>query len=112
MALKPLRFAAGTRDYLSTLAPGPRKAIRQALRLIQADPRHPDLDLRLLAKQGPTRFFRARVLRHYRIVFSPTARGTFVWRIQHRSEGYDWLDHLDPLDEGSDGPPPGTGRGP
>ncbi|MFA5944705.1 MAG: type II toxin-antitoxin system RelE/ParE family toxin [Candidatus Thermoplasmatota archaeon] len=91
-----LSFAAGTRDYLATLAPKPRRAIREALRLIAIDPRHPDLDVRLLRKDGPVRFYRARVLGQYRIIYSPRADHTYVWRVQHRSEGYGWLDRLDP----------------
>jgi len=89
-----LRFRAGSRDYLRTLAPGPRQAIRQALRWLEEDARHPRLDLKRLRTSGAM-FFRARV-GDYRIVFSPRPEHTYVWRIQHRSEGYDWLDRLDP----------------
>jgi mRNA-degrading endonuclease RelE of RelBE toxin-antitoxin system len=91
-----LRFAAGTRDYLATVAPKPRRALREALRLIEQDPRHPDLDVRLLSKEGSLRFYRVRVLGAYRIIYSLLPGQTFIWRIQHRSEGYGWLDHLDP----------------
>ena len=91
-----LRFAAGTADYLRTLAPGPRRAIGQALRLIEEDPRHAKLDVRQLRKSGPVRFYRARVLDGYRIVYSPRPQHTYVWRILHRSEGYAWLERLDP----------------
>ncbi|MEK6974783.1 MAG: type II toxin-antitoxin system RelE/ParE family toxin [Candidatus Thermoplasmatota archaeon] len=90
-----LRFAVGTRDLLVTLAPRPRRAIRDALRLLAADPRHPKLDLKQLRKEGSVRFYRARV-GDYRIVFSPLPKHTSVWRIQHRSEGYGWLERLDP----------------
>ena len=90
-----LRFAPGSTDYVRTLAPAPRRAIRQALRLVAADPRDPKLDLRQLRKSGAVRFYRARVL-DYRIVFSPRPQHTYVWRIQHRSEGYAWLERLDP----------------
>ncbi len=90
-----LRFAAGTREYLRTIAPEPRRALRDTLRLIDQDPRHPELDLRMLRKEGPVRFYRARVLA-YRIIYSPRADHTYVWSIQHRSEGYGWLDRLDP----------------
>jgi mRNA-degrading endonuclease RelE of RelBE toxin-antitoxin system len=59
------------------------------------DPRHADLDLKQLRKKGVLRFYRARV-GDYRIVFSPRPTHLFVWRIQHRSEGYDWLERFDP----------------
>lgn len=90
-----LTYGKGTRDFLATLAPKPRKAIRDALRLIDEDPRHPKLALKLLRGRGATKIYRARV-GDYRIVFSPRPAGTHVWRIMHRSDGYDWLDHMDP----------------
>lgn len=95
-----LRFAAGSREYLATVAPAPRRDLRKALRLIQEDPRHADLDLKQLRKKGATRFYRARV-RDYRIVFTPRPDHTFIWRIQHRSEGYGWLERLDPTSKAS-----------
>ena len=91
-----LRFAEGTRAYLRTLAPGPKKAIRHALQRIAEDPRHHELDLKQLQKVGDHRYYRARVQNHYRIIYSPAADHTYIWRIMHRSEGYDWLDRLDP----------------
>lgn len=91
-----LRFAEGIRAYLRTLAPGPKKDIREALRLIAEDPRNPDLDVKQLQKAGDLRFYRARVRKDYRIIYSPTGEHTYVWRIMHRSEGYDWLERLDP----------------
>jgi mRNA-degrading endonuclease RelE of RelBE toxin-antitoxin system len=90
-----LRSSAGTRDYIRTLAPRPRKEIRAALRLIAEDPRHPKLDLKLLRVKGARRVFRIRV-GDYRIVFTPRPGHTFVLRIIHRSEGYDWLERLFP----------------
>ncbi|MEA3203259.1 MAG: mRNA interferase RelE/StbE [Thermoplasmata archaeon] len=90
-----LRYAAGTRDYLATLAPHPRRDIREALRLLAEDPRHPRLDVKQLRVRGQIRFYRFRV-RDYRVIYSPRPDHTYVWRIQHRSEGYGWLDRLDP----------------
>lgn len=91
-----LRLAPEARDFLRSAAPQPRKALRLAVRQIATDPRHPDLDVKLLEKQGPHRFWRARVLDRYRIIYSRVAGHTYVWRIIHRSEGYGWLDRLDP----------------
>ena len=90
-----LRYAPGSRDYLRTLAPRPRRDLRAALRLIDEDPRHPKLELRLLRVKGSRRVFRTRV-GDYRIVFVPGAGQTFILRILHRSEGYAWLERLFP----------------
>ena len=90
-----LKFAAGSLEYLRTLGPRPRKDIRLSLRLIEEDPRHAKLALKLLRSKGPRRIFRARV-GDYRIVFTPRAEHTYVLRVMHRSEGYDWLDRLFP----------------
>lgn len=92
-----LRFAQGSRDYLRTLAPGPRQALCQALRLLEEDARHPRLAVKQLRNEAGQRLFRVRV-GDYRIIYSPRPGHTFAWRIQHRSEGYDWLDRLDPGD--------------
>lgn len=89
-----LRFREGSRDYMRTLAPGPRQAVREALRLLERDARHSDLRLKRLRTEGDT-FFRVRV-GDYRIVYSPRPDHTYVWRIQHRSEGYGWLERMDP----------------
>lgn len=90
-----LRFAPEVQDFVRSLAPEPKRDLRAALRKIAQDPRHPDLDVRVLRKEGAQRFFRARV-RDYRIVYSPRGPHVYVWRILHRSEGYGWLDRLDP----------------
>lgn len=92
-----LRYARGTREYIATLAPGPKQAVKACLRALEGDPRPSTYDVRLLAKGGPHRFYRVR-LGDYRIVYSPGPSATFVWRIFHRSEGYDWLDTFDPPD--------------
>lgn len=92
-----LRFAPEVQEFIATLAPGPKKSIRAALRLLAEDARHPGLNLKLLRKDGPYFFYRARV-GDYRIIFAPTPAATYVWRIQHRRDGYDWLERLDPLD--------------
>lgn len=89
-----LRFAAGTRAYLATVAPAPRRRIRDALRLLERDPRHSDLDVKQLQATGPTAFYRA-LVGDYRIVYTPQPKQTYVWRIMHRSEGYAWMERLD-----------------
>lgn len=90
-----LRLAPEAADFVRTLAPGPKQRIREALDAVAMDPRAPGLDVKVLRKDGPQHFFRVRV-GHYRIVYSPRGAHTYVWRITHRSEGYDWLDRLDP----------------
>lgn len=93
-----LRYAPEVQPFVRTLAPEPKRAIRTALRLIAEDPLHPDLDKKLLRKDAQVRFWRARVLKDYRIVYSPRPDHTYAWAIMHRDEGYDWLDRLDPPD--------------
>lgn len=90
-----LRFAPGVQDFVRTLAPEPKKRIRAALQAVSKDPRAAGLDIRVLRTDGPSRYFRLRV-GDYRVIFSPRGRHTHVWRIVHRSEGYEWLDRLDP----------------
>jgi mRNA-degrading endonuclease RelE of RelBE toxin-antitoxin system len=90
-----LRYAAGSRQYLASLAPRPRREMRAALRLIDEDPRHPKLDLKILRSTRQHRFYRARV-GDYRIIYTIHPGRTWVWRMMHRSEGYDWLDRMDP----------------
>lgn len=90
-----LGFAVGTRDYLSTLAPKPKARIRVALRLIDEDPRHEKLVLKQLRILRKRPFYRCRV-GDYRIVYEIRPGTTFIWRIFHRSEGYNWLERLDP----------------
>lgn len=90
-----LRFAPEVQDFVRTLAPGPKNAIRQATEKVRKDPRHDGLDVKVLVKEGPIRFFRARV-GAYRIIYSVLSDHTYIWRIQHRSEGYAWLERLDP----------------
>ncbi len=90
-----LRFAPDVQEFVRTLAPQPKQDIRAVLRKLREDPRHPEVDVRVLRKDGPTRFFRARV-RKYRIIYTVRGGDVYVWRILHRSEGYDWFDRLDP----------------
>lgn len=90
-----LRFRKGSRDYIRTLAPEPKKGIRRALRLLSEDVRHPELDVKQLRKRADFLYYRIRV-GDYRIVCSPRGQVVHTWRIMHRSEGYDWLDHFDP----------------
>jgi len=91
-----LRFDASVQEFVRTLAPAPRQAIREALRMIEEDPYHDRLDWKLLRVDGETRFLRARVLRHYRIIYTPAAKATYIHRVQHRKEGYGWLERMDP----------------
>lgn len=90
-----LRFAPGVQDFVRTLAPEPKKRLREALEAIRDDPRPAGFDVRVLRKDGAQHYFRVRV-GEYRIVYSPRGRRTYVWRILHRSEGYEWFDRLDP----------------
>lgn len=89
-----LKFAAEVQEFVRTLAPGPKRRLRAALAAIREDPRAPGLDIKVLRKDGPHLYFRAR-LGEYRIVYSPRGSHLYVWRILHRSEGYAWLDRLD-----------------
>jgi mRNA-degrading endonuclease RelE of RelBE toxin-antitoxin system len=88
-----LTYAPGCLGYLRTVGPKPRKALRIALRLLDEDPRHPKLRFKLLRVKAGYRLYRARI-GDYRIVYSPQPDRTFVFRIQHRDEGYEWLEHL------------------
>jgi mRNA-degrading endonuclease RelE of RelBE toxin-antitoxin system len=90
-----LKFSPEVQDFVRTLAPGPKKRLRAALAAIREDPRPSGFDVKVLRKDGPHRYFRVRV-GDYRIVYSPRGDITYVWRIIHRSEGYGWLDRLDP----------------
>lgn len=90
-----LKFAPDVQDFVRTLAPGVKKDIRAALNALAKDPRPNGHDVKVLRKDGPDRYFRLRV-GEYRIVYSPRGATTYVWRILHRSEGYAWLERLDP----------------
>lgn len=90
-----LRFARGTREYLATLAPAPKRALKDGLLALDADPRPAGHDFRLLRKEGRYLYFRLRV-GEYRVIYSPVAGATYIWRVFHRNEGYAWLDTFDP----------------
>lgn len=90
-----LRLAQETEDFLRVLAPGPKRSLRAALDLLARDPLHKDLDWKALRKKGSTRFYRVRV-GDYRIVYTPRPGTTYVWRVQHRRDGYAWLERFDP----------------
>lgn len=90
-----LKFDPEVQDFVRTLAPGPKKRIRAALEAIREDPRPEGFDVKVLRKDGPDRYFRVRV-GDYRIVYAPRGKHTYVFRIMHRSEGYEWFDRLDP----------------
>jgi mRNA-degrading endonuclease RelE of RelBE toxin-antitoxin system len=91
-----LTFKPGTLEYLATLAPAVRRDLRKALRILATDARSDKLDLRQLRVTATGRYFRVRVGR-YRIVYTPRAGSTYVARIMHRSEGYAWLEKMDPI---------------
>ncbi|MHB8585687.1 MAG: type II toxin-antitoxin system RelE family toxin [Thermoplasmatota archaeon] len=90
-----LKFAAAVQDFVRSLGPGPKKQIRRALDLISKDPRPPGFDVKVLRKDASDRFMRVR-LGDYRVIYSRRGKHTYVWRIIHRSEGYDWFERLDP----------------
>lgn len=90
-----LKFDPEVQDFVRSLAPTPKKRIQEALAAIRDDPRPDGLDVKVLKKHGPERFFRARV-GVYRIIYSRRQKVTYVWRIMHRSEGYGWFERLDP----------------
>ena len=87
-----LEYQPGSRDFLRTLAPAPRKALRQALQLLAKDPYHEGLDWKVLRTRGADRLLRYRVLKRYRIVVLLRGDRRIVWRIFHRDEGYGWLE--------------------
>ncbi|MFA5861810.1 MAG: type II toxin-antitoxin system RelE/ParE family toxin [Candidatus Thermoplasmatota archaeon] len=90
-----LKYAPEVQDFVRTLAPGPKKQLRKALDAIRDDPRPSGFDVKVLRKDGSHSYFRLRV-GDYRIVYTPRGAQTYVWRIIHRSEGYDWFERLDP----------------
>lgn len=80
--------------FLRSLPPAPKKAIRQALRKLDDDPRHNDLDLKALDVDAPApAHYRCRV-GDYRIVFAIRGTETRVARIFHRRDGYGWMERL------------------
>lgn len=86
-----LRYHPGVQDMIRTLAPTPKKAIREALRLLASDPRHPKLDWKALRTKGADVFMRIRV-GDYRIVVLVRPEAIYVDRVMHRREGYGWLE--------------------
>ena len=90
-----LTYREGTLAYLSTLSPAAKQGIRQALRLMRDDIRHPGLDVKQLRKNSALLYYRIRI-GDYRIIFSPRGQRVFVWRIMHRSEWHAWLANFDP----------------
>jgi mRNA-degrading endonuclease RelE of RelBE toxin-antitoxin system len=86
-----LRFHPGVQDAIRTLAPATKKAVREALRLLEVDPRHPSLDWKVLRTKGADVFLRVRV-GDYRIICLLRPDAVYVDRVMHRSEGYGWLE--------------------
>jgi len=89
-------FAPDVETFVRVLAPSVKRKVREGFDRIRKDPFHPELDLKLLRKIRSERVLRARVAKDYRIVYSPRRDHTYVWRVQHRREGYDWLERLFP----------------
>lgn len=87
-------------DTLRTLAPNPKKRIRDALRTLAEDPRgiSTDLDVEELTTEasGPPAF-RLRV-GDWRVAFLVRDDAILVIRIFHRSDGYGWMERMDRLD--------------
>jgi mRNA-degrading endonuclease RelE of RelBE toxin-antitoxin system len=90
-----LKESPDVQAFIRVLAPKAKQDIRAALDLIRKDPFHKGLDWKPLRKKGAARYLRARV-GDYRIIYSPRPGTTYVWRVQHRREGYEWLDRFDP----------------
>lgn len=86
-----LRFHPSVQATVSGLAPGPKKELRRALRLVANDPRHDELDWKVLRTRGPRVFLRARV-GSYRIIYTIQPDAVYVARVMHRREGYGWLE--------------------
>lgn len=81
-------------QYLRTLPPAPKKAIRAALDLLDEDPRPRGLDWkRLETSTGSDLVYRLRV-GDYRVVYVLRGAHTHVAKIFHRNEGYRWLERL------------------
>lgn len=81
-------------QQLKSLAPGPRRAIRDALRILQDfdGDRPPTLDVRRLQHQTKG-YYRLRV-GDYRVAFTRQGQAQRVVKVFHRSEGYGWLERL------------------
>lgn len=84
---------ADVHAQMRALPPGPRRALRDALRALQAfdGDRPPGLDVRRL--QHPNPYFRVRVGED-RIVFTRQGQAQRVVKVFHRDEGYGWLERM------------------
>jgi mRNA-degrading endonuclease RelE of RelBE toxin-antitoxin system len=77
---------------LRGVPPGPRQALRDALRRLRSDPRRPGaLDVKLLRSTRVPPPWRLRV-GDWRAVYVIDGSDVVVLRFFHRSEGYAWLD--------------------
>lgn len=78
------------------LPPEVKRPVRAALRNLIVDPlgRVPRLDVRRLRTRHPPDLYRLRI-GEWRVVYTFDAENLYVFRVFHRSEGYDWMDRLD-----------------
>lgn len=86
-----LTYAPGCVEFIATLPPPPKRALRAALDLLDDDPRAHGLDWkRLETAQSSGPVYRLRV-GDYRVVYVVLASETRVVGIFHRREGYRWM---------------------
>lgn len=87
----------GALTTLRSMPPGPRKRMREALRLLADDPSGHEngLDVKRLRTPGDPPAFRLRV-GAWRAVWLLQPDHLDVLRIFHRSEGYSWLERRYP----------------
>lgn len=88
-----LTYTTQARDAVRLLPPPTKRRVRAALRMLDEDPFHDGLDLKMLRRNDPQRLYRCRVQNH-RILFSVHADGVRVRRVFHRRDGYGWLERL------------------
>ncbi len=91
-----LKLDPKVQPFLRTLAPGPKRAIREVLAALNADShaRPPGVDVKALDLDlDMARHYRIRV-GDYRIVFRIEGPDVYVVRAFHRSDGYGWLERL------------------
>lgn len=80
--------------FLRSLPPGPKKALRKALDILDQDPRAPGLDWKRLETSKTTDLLYRLRVGDYRVAFVLRGRHTRVVRIFHRREGYAWMQRL------------------
>ena len=90
-----LTYAPSVPEFVASLSPGPKKAIRRALDALRKDARGaPGLDVRRLdGPPGLEPVYRIRV-GEYRIAFGFDGKNVRVVNIFHRRDGYGWLERM------------------